>query len=292
MISRCCARCAPCYPSRSSPRSCFSTRLQGTVSLHSFYPLLWRWITATIIPHALKWHRNTKQTDLNIDSPSTPLSSAQTFLPFTPPPLFPWKRAAIPNPIVTSVLAGQGRKREEKQWKWWFLLKSEPVVCNLLRHSTSSVSLFNHFMHREDIKKAGRLVRIWWQVPIQTLNINGGGSEALVRTRSLSSALKKHLGINCHPIFIFCQSVCATLLIPHSKCLWHIAHSNDKYGNVKICRYARGDLVCKDHKGSGRVNGNAQRERHDSSDDCRHWMSHFNPRIVFDCVSGVLRDSK
>ena len=69
-------------------------------------------------------------------------------------------------------------------------------------------------------KDAGRLVRMWWQVPIQTLNINGGWSEAWTRTQSLPSALKKkkkHIAINCHPIFIFCQSVCAARLIPHTK---------------------------------------------------------------------------
>lgn len=66
-------------------------------------------------------------------------------------------------------------------------------------------------------KVAGRLVRMWWQVPIQTLIINGGWSEARTRKQTLSPALKKHIAINCHPIFIFCQSVCAARLIPHTK---------------------------------------------------------------------------
>lgn len=160
---------------------------------------------------------------------------------------------------------GRKNKRENRVKKSnenddFSLLKSGPVVCNLLRHSTSSASLFNNFMHRGHKKRkvAGRLVRMWWQVPIQTLIINGGWSEARTRTQSLSPALKKHIAINCHPIFIFCQSVCAARLIPHTKHLWH----NREGGGSKrkdMQRYACEDLVYKDHKGSGWVYGNEQR---------------------------------
>lgn len=168
------------------------------------------------------------------------------------------------------------------------LLKSGPVVCNLLRHSTSSASLFNNFMHRGHKKRkvAGRLVRMWWQVPIQTLIINGGWSEARTRTQSLSPALKKHIAINCHPIFIFCQSVCAARLIPHTKHLWH--NREGGAANVKICRdmHAR-TLSTRITKAAAECTEMNKGERRESSDGC-HGTSHFsNLRIIFDRVSGV-----
>lgn len=81
-----------------------------------------------------------------------------------PQPLFPWKCAAIPDPIVTSVSTGQGKKKKEKKRGGakkssenddFSLLKLGPVVCNLLRHSTSSASLFNNFAQRGTLKKKG-----------------------------------------------------------------------------------------------------------------------------------------
>lgn len=92
-----------------------------------------------------------RHTDCNIHSPFA-LCAAKPSATCSPHLLFvPWKCAAIPNPIVTSVSAGQGKKRGKKSNENddFSLLKSGPVVCNLLRHSTSSASLFNNFVHRE-----------------------------------------------------------------------------------------------------------------------------------------------
>lgn len=84
------------------------------------------------------------------------------------------------------------------------------------------------------------------------------------------------MAINCHPIFISCQSVYATQLIPHTKRLWHVAHRHRKIEKREdMRRYACGDLVCKDHKGSDGVNGKTQKGRHDSSDGCQR-TSHFS----------------
>lgn len=182
--------------------SLFSTRLQGTISLHSFYPLLRRWIPATIIPRALKWHRNAKLTDT--------LTSTYILL-FSP---FSCRRTALhhvfllhPSSFLGNVqqfqirlshqfLPVKGKKSGKKSNENddFSLLKSGPVVCNLLRHSTSSASLFNNFVHRGH-KKACRPVRMWWQVPIQTLNINGGER---VRPRCADNHYPLHLKAHCH----------------------------------------------------------------------------------------------
>lgn len=100
------------------------------------------------------------------------------------------------------------------------------------------------------------------------------------------------MAINCHPIFTSCQSVYATQLIPHTKCLWHVAHRHRKIEKREdMWRYACRDLVCKDHKGSDGVNGKAQKEA---------WLiwwlpenvSLFNLSIRFDCISSVFGDFK
>lgn len=104
------------------------------------------------------------------------------------------------------------------------------------------------------------------------------------------------MAINCHPIFIFCQSVCATRLIPHTKRLWHAAHSHAqkrKKGNVRICRDMHaGTLSGKDRKRSDRVNG----KRHKGEAWLIWWLpehvSLFNLSIIFDCVCSVLREFK
>lgn len=170
-ISRCCARCASLYPSHSNLPLLFSSRLRGTISLHSFYPLLRRWITATIIPHALKWHPNTKLADT--------LTSTSTPHPTPPRPHFLEMCCNSKSDCHISFCRSReksGKKSNENDD--FSLLESGPVACNLLWHSTSSASLFNNFVHREHIKKSRRLVRVWRQVSIQTLNINGRESES------------------------------------------------------------------------------------------------------------------
>lgn len=112
-ISRCCARCASLYPSHSNLLLLFSSRLRGTISLHSFYPLLRRWITATIIPHALKWHPNTKLADT--------LTSTSTPPPHRTPSSFLGNELQFQIRLSHQFLLVKGKKREEKQWKWWFL---------------------------------------------------------------------------------------------------------------------------------------------------------------------------
>lgn len=104
------------------------------------------------------------------------------------------------------------------------------------------------------------------------------------------------MAINCHPIFISCQSVYATQLIPHTKCLWHVAHRHRKIEKREdMRRYACRDLVCKDHKGSDGVNGKAQKGRHDSSDGCQR-TSHFSTRasdLIASPVSlGTLKETR
>lgn len=146
---------------------CSPTRLRGTISLHSFYPPLRRRITATITPHALKWHPNTKVADFNIDPPTPQSSFLGNVLQF---------QIRLSHRFLP-VKGGKRRGKKSDENDDFSL--PEPVACNLLWHSTSSASLFNNFVHRgHKKKKAGRLVRVWWQVPIQTLNINGGESEA------------------------------------------------------------------------------------------------------------------
>ena len=51
-----------------------------------------------------------------------------------------------------------------------------------------------------------------------------------------------------------------------------------------VCR----DLVCKDHRGSGRMNKNAPKE------SMTHLMavSLFNLRVIFECIFSVLRGKK
>lgn len=118
--SRSCTRCASRYPSHSNPALLFSTRRRRrAISLHSFYPLLRRWIAATIIPHALRWHPDTELTHwLQHRHPHTHTFSSARRHSFHPIRVS-WKCAAIPNPFVTSVSADRGGG--EKQWKWWFL---------------------------------------------------------------------------------------------------------------------------------------------------------------------------
>lgn len=104
------------------------------------------------------------------------------------------------------------------------------------------------------------------------------------------------MAINCHPIFIFCQSVYATQLIPHTKCLWHVAHRHRKIEKrEEMRRYACRDLVCKDHKRSDGVNGKAQKGRHDSSDGCQrtsHFSTWASDLIASPVSSGTLKETR
>lgn len=58
-------------------------------------------------------HKTDRHADSNIDSPFAISCLPRDHPP--PQPLFPWKCAAIPDPIVTSVSTGQGKKNKEKK---------------------------------------------------------------------------------------------------------------------------------------------------------------------------------
>lgn len=122
-----------------SPPIPFSTRLQdGSISLHSFYPLPKRRIPVTIIPHALKWHRNAKltdTTDMNIDPPFPPLCYHPSPIPSHHTP-FPRKcvlhfQIRLSHQLVVSPPVRKKKKKKEirkKEWKWWFLSSSRGLL--------------------------------------------------------------------------------------------------------------------------------------------------------------------
>lgn len=153
----------------------FPTCPQSSIFLHSFHPLLGEWVTAIIIPHALKWHH----TQINWQTHWSPPSSAtpcprppQTNLSF-----LEMSCSSISDCHVTFCQSRENWGKKSNEHDDFSPLESEPVVYNLLWHSTSSASLFNNFVHRRH-EKASRPVSVWWQVPIQTRNINSSQSKA------------------------------------------------------------------------------------------------------------------
>lgn len=172
----------------------FIALLQATISPHSFYLLLGRWIQAThhstCAQMTLK-HKPDRHADLNIDSPLThllPHVHASSYLEDV-------KRFQIRLSHQVMLLKGGRKKKEKKEGKKstkiddFSFLHSRPVVCNLLWHSTSSVALFNYFVHRGHKKAAAWEYSGRWLFKKWIL-MTGESREALAHVQSLVRALK------------------------------------------------------------------------------------------------------
>lgn len=174
-ISRCCAQCASCYPSRSNLLSCSPLCCKGAIFFIPFIrysemnPSNYHSTCAQMTPK----HKNDRHTDLNIDSPFPALLPLHSPLLLSPTPPPSWKCAAIPNQIVTSSLAGQGKEEEEKQWKIMIFLSSSRGLSYTIYFNIPSHKLLYLKILCRGHKKACTVVRMWWQVSVQTLNING-----------------------------------------------------------------------------------------------------------------------
>lgn len=145
---------------RPAPRRLYSSFLLSATQ--EMNPSNYRSTCAQMTPK----HKNDRHTDLNIDSLFPP------FLWRTPPPLKMCSNSKSDCHISSCRSRKKKGGKKSNENDDFSLLNSRPVVCNLLQHSTSSASLFNNFVQRT-WERACRLVRIWWQVSVQTLNNNG-----------------------------------------------------------------------------------------------------------------------
>lgn len=130
-------------------------------------------------------------------------------------------------------------------------------------------------------------MRVWWQVPIQTLNINGSESEAQVHTQSLSPALK-----STWPLIVIQFSYFANLFVPPGSFLTLNACDTPPTATQKkreckdMQRYACRDLVWKGSQTQRQSKWKGTKGRHDSSDGC-HSTSHFSTWASYLIASAV-----
>lgn len=237
--------------------------------LHSFYcysemnPSNYHSTCAQMTPK----HKNDRHTDLNIDSPFPPLSCSRTalccYLP-TPTPTTKMCSNSKSDCHISSCRSRKKKKKEEeKQWKLWFF--------SLLVGNLSYTINFNIPPH-----KLLYLKPLWKKKGLQTgENVAAGVcSNAEYQWRGARTLLSPALS-STWPLMLILFPHFANLFvpprsIPHTKRLWHVAHSHAKRECKDMQTYACGDLVCKDHKESNR----RTKGEHDSSDGC-HRMSHF-----------------
>lgn len=143
VISRCCARCASCYPSRSNPLSCSPP---GCKAPYLFIPFI-RYSRDESQQQSFhmrsKWHQtqNWQTHWLQHTFSFRSLCCKALRHVFPPPPLRSLEMCSnSKSDCHISFCRSREKKREEKQWKWWFL---SPQVGPCRMQSTSTFHLIS-----------------------------------------------------------------------------------------------------------------------------------------------------